>query len=204
MKDITKYKYYEGGRTVGDVGAVEGFAFTRRRRGCFCVPAAGESCSHASWTGEIDRGSVQRAKPAQAGGATRVTRQAARRGGPSATYRDSIDENSLLTMPGDEDDETADGETIWFARATGPAEQNEHTFDCGPSRLIKNHYSVPVEWLNLDELTDEHAIFSVWPTEQDRIATSHLLPMPDLVWEEREDGRFYMSRAQYDACNEQL
>ena len=106
-----------------------------------------------------------------------MTRQAPRRGGPSAAYRDSIDENSLLTMPGDEDDETADGETIWFARATGPAEQNEHTFDCGPSRLIKNHYSVPVEWLNLDELTDEHAIFSVWPTEQDRIATSHLLPM---------------------------
>ena len=119
-----KYKYYEGGRTVGNVGAVEGFAFTRRRRACFCVPAAGESCSHASWKGEIDRGSVQRAKPAQAGGDTRVTRQAPRRGGPSAAYRDSIDENSLLTMPGDEDDETADGETIWFARATGPAEQN--------------------------------------------------------------------------------
>ena len=53
---MMKYKYYEGGRTVGNVGAVEGFAFTRRRRACFCVPAAGESCSHASWKGEIDRG----------------------------------------------------------------------------------------------------------------------------------------------------
>jgi len=121
---LTKYKYYEGGATVGDVGAREGFAFARRRRGCFCVPAAGESCSHASWTGEIDRGSVQRAKPAQAGGATRVTRQAARRGGPSATYRDSIDENSLICMPGDEEDETADGESIWYANALGPQVQS--------------------------------------------------------------------------------
>ena len=69
---------------------------------------------------------------------------------------------------------------------------------------MKNHYSVPVEWLILDELTDEYAIFRVWPTEQDRLATSHLLQMPDLAWEQQEDGRFYMSRAQYDACNEQV
>ena len=30
------------------------------------------------------------------------------------------------------------------------------------------------------------------------------MAMPDLAWEKRESGRLYMSRAQYDACNEQL
>ena len=67
-----------------------------------------------------------------------------------------------------------------------------------------NHYSVPVQWLNLVELTDEHAIFEVWPTEQDRIAVKHLMDMPDLKWDKVEGGRFYMSRAQYDAGNDQL
>ena len=67
-----------------------------------------------------------------------------------------------------------------------------------------NHYSVPVQWLILVELTDEHAIFKVWPTEQDRIAATHLMEMPDLEWEKVRGGRYYMSRAQYDACNEQL
>ena len=146
----------------------------------------GEACSHGDWTSELDRGVVLPAKPAQAGGAARVTRQAARRSGPSPQLRQSIKNGSLLCLPGDEDDETADGEDVWFANALGPAEQNEYTFDCGPSRLIKNHYSVPVEWLNLDELTDEYAIFSVWPTEQNRLATTHLMAMPDLAWEKRE------------------
>jgi hypothetical protein len=67
-----------------------------------------------------------------------------------------------------------------------------------------NHYSVPVQWLNLVELTDEHAIFEVWPTEQDRIAVKHLMDMPDLKWDKVEGDRFYMSRAQYDAGNDQL
>ena len=68
----------------------------------------------------------------------RVTRQAAaRRSGPSTSYRNSIDEDTLLSMPGDEDDETADGEDIWFANALGLAEQNERTFDCGPTRLVQ-------------------------------------------------------------------
>ena len=74
-------------------------------------------------------------------------------------------------MPGDEDDETADGEDIWFVNALGPQEKNIDTFQCGPCKLIKHHYSVPVEWLILDELTDEYAIFKVWPTEQ-------VLPQP--------------------------
>ena len=51
MKDLTKYKHYEGGVTTSGVGAETGFAFTRRRLGCYCVPAAGESCSHVDWTG---------------------------------------------------------------------------------------------------------------------------------------------------------
>ena len=123
--------------TVSGVGAETGFAFTRRRRGCFCVPAVGEACSHGDWTGELDRGVVLPAKPAQAGGAARMTRQAARRSGPSPQFRQSIKNGSLLCLPGDEDDETADGEDIWFANALGPAEQNKHTFDCGPTRLVK-------------------------------------------------------------------
>ena len=98
----------------------------------------------------------------------------------------------------------ADGEDIWFVNALGPAEKNTMTFDCGPSRLINGHYSVPVEWLNLDELTDEYAIFSLWPTEQNRIATTHLMDMPDLKWEKVVGDKYYMPRAQYDACNDQL
>ena len=67
-----------------------------------------------------------------------------------------------------------------------------------------NHYSVPVEWLKLVELTDEYAIFKVWPTEQNRIAVTHLMDMPDLVWAKVDDGKYYMTRAQYDMGNEQL
>jgi hypothetical protein len=37
---------------------------------------------------------------------------------------------------------------------------------------------------------------------QDRIAATHL--MPDLKWAKVEGGRYFMERAQYDACNEQL
>jgi hypothetical protein len=54
------------------------------------------------------------------------------------------------------------------------------------------------------ELTDEYAIFAIWPTEQDRIAVTHLMGIPDLVWDKEEDGMYYMKRAQYDMCNEQL
>ena len=64
--------------------------------------------------------------------------------------------------------------------------------------------SVPIEWLILDELTDEYAIFKVWPTEQNRIAATHLMEMPDLKWEKVEGGKYFMLRAQYDACGEQL
>tara|TARA_B110000046_G_scaffold158417_1_gene170377 strand:+ start:199 stop:405 length:207 start_codon:yes stop_codon:yes gene_type:complete len=67
-----------------------------------------------------------------------------------------------------------------------------------------NHYSVPVEWLNLVNLTDEYAIFKAWPTEQNRIAVTHLLDMPDLKWEKVEGDKYYMSRAQYDLSNDQV
>ena len=69
---------------------------------------------------------------------------------------------------------------------------------------VKNHYSVPVQWLILDELTDDHAIFKVWPTEQDRIAVTHVMEMPKLVWDKVEEGFYYMSRRQYDLCDDQL
>ena len=65
---------------------------------------------------------------------------------------------------------------------------------------------MPVQWLNLVELDDEHAIFKVWPTEQDRIAATHLMDMPGLKWAkiEQGEGKYYMTREQYDACNDQV
>ena len=63
---------------------------------------------------------------------------------------------------------------------------------------------MPIEWLNLLELTDEHAIFKVWPSEQDRIAATHLMDMPDLKWDRVSRGKYYMARDQYDSCNSQL
>jgi hypothetical protein len=56
----------------------------------------------------------------------------------------------------------------------------------------------------IEELTDEHAAFKVWPTEQDRVAVTHLMGMEGLEWEKVEGELHFMSRAQYDACNEQL
>ena len=63
---------------------------------------------------------------------------------------------------------------------------------------------MPIEWLKLVKLTDEHAIFKVWPTEQNRITATHLLDMPGLKWEKVEGDTYYMSRMQYDLCNQQL
>jgi hypothetical protein len=147
VKNLTAYKHYEGGRTLSSVAEETGFTFARRRRNCCCVPAQGTSCCHRSWTGDEDKGVVMPARPARAGGggaAQRVTRQAARRSGPSPAFRKSIDDSSLLCMPGDEDDEAADGEDVWFVNARGPQEQNTVTRQCGPCTLIKNHYSIPV------------------------------------------------------------
>ena len=113
------------------------------------------------------------------GGAQRVTRQAAWIG-PSPAFRQGISNGSLLCMPGDEEDETADGEDIWYVNALGPQEKNTEMFQCGPCKLIKNQYSVQVQWLNLVELTDEYAIFKVWPFWMDcsasalRLSNAHL------------------------------
>ena len=107
-------------------------------------------------------------------------------------------------MPGDSDDETADGESVWYANARGPQEKNTVTRACGPLTLKNGAYSIPITWLSLVELTDEHAIFEVWPTEQDRIPATHVLDMPDLKWDKEEEGKFYMTREQYDLVNDQL
>ena len=87
----------------------------------------------------------------------------------------------------------------------GSQEKNTETRMCGPCKLVNGHYSVGVQWLNLKELTDEYAIFEVWETEQDRIAVTHLLDMPDLEWAkvDEEEGLFYMAREQYDLGYEQ-
>lgn len=119
VKSLTSYKHYEGGKTARGVGEETGFAFSRRRLGCYCVPAAGASCCHVGWTGEADRGAVQPASAARSGTAPRVA-PAAKRSGPSQEFRQGIEQGSLLCMPGDEEDETADGESIWFVNALGP------------------------------------------------------------------------------------
>ena len=43
-----------------------------------------------------------------------------------------------------------------------------------------------------------------WPTEQNRIATTHLMEMPNIAWTKVERGFYYMSREQYDLCNDQV
>ena len=58
VKSLTSFKHYEGGKTARGVGDETGFVFTRRRLGCYCVPAAGASCCHAGWTGEAMHGDV--------------------------------------------------------------------------------------------------------------------------------------------------
>ena len=110
--------------TTSGVGAETGFAFTRRHLGCYCVPAEGASCSHAGWTGEVDRGVCVPVNPTRSGAAPRVTQPTARPSGPSTAFRQGIGASSLLCMPGDEEDETADGESIWYANALGPQVQS--------------------------------------------------------------------------------
>ena len=39
---------------------------------------------------------------------------------------------------------------------------------------------------------------------QDRIAATHLMDMPGLKWDKVVDGEYYMSRVQYDFCNNQV
>ena len=94
------------------------------------------------------------------------------------------------------------GKIIW--RVPAAWDHPDGAREC-PCKLVNGHYSVGVQWLNLKELTDEHAIFEVWETEQDRIAVTHLMDMPDLEWAkvDKEEGLYYMSREQYDAGNEQ-
>ena len=63
---------------------------------------------------------------------------------------------------------------------------------------------MPVQWVELEELTDEYAIFKVWPTEQDRVAATHFMDMPDLKWEKVEGELHYMTREQYELGNDQI
>ena len=39
--------------------------------------------------------------------------------------------------------ETADGESIWYVNALGPPEKNQETRPCGPTTLVRHHYSSP-------------------------------------------------------------
>ena len=69
-------------------------------------------------------------RPARAGGNAAQTQQAPRRSGPSPAFRASIKKRTLLCMPGDSDDEAADGESVWYANALGPQEKNTETRPC--------------------------------------------------------------------------
>ena len=56
---------------------------------------------------------------------------------------------------------------------------------------------------NLHELNDEFAIFKAWPSEQNRVAATHLLAVPELKWAKEEGGLFYLARSEYDlACGQ--
>ena len=90
--------------------------------------------SDEGWTGALDTGFVE---PAGGGAAARVAPQAPRRSGPSQSFREGIAKDALLCMPGDEDDEAADGESIWYVNALGPQEKNNDTVQCGPCKLAK-------------------------------------------------------------------
>ena len=49
-----------------------------------------------------------------------------------------------------------------------------------------------------DEIEIEHVL------KQRRSVSTRRMDMPDLVWDKVEQGRYYMSRAQYNLGNEQL
>ena len=71
------------------------------------------------------------------------------------------------------------------------------------SALVWSDKSVPVQWVNFHELNDDFAIFKAWPSEQNRVAATHLLPLPELKWAKEEDGLFYLARSEYDlACGQ--
>ena len=116
----------------------------------------------------------------------------------------------LLTPPHPgQDDKTADGEIRGSPHGARPGgeeptlEKYEERAARWPLTLVKNHYSVPVEWVNLHELNDEFAIFKAWPSEQNRVAATHLLAMPELKWAKEEGGLFYLARSEYDlACGQ--
>ena len=74
--------------------------------------------------GALDKGFVVPVKPTHGGAAPRLTTQAATRSGPSTAFRESIEKDSLLCMLGDEEDETADGESVWYVNALGPQESD--------------------------------------------------------------------------------
>ena len=43
----------------------------------------------------------------------------------------------------------------------------------------------------MHELNDEFAIFKTWPSERNRVAATHLLPVPELKWEKEEGGSLF-------------
>ena len=46
-------------------------------------------------------------------------------------------------------------------------------------------------------------VFKAWPSEQNRVAATHLLPVPELKWAKEEGGLFYLARSEYDlACGQ--
>ena len=113
---------------------------------------------------------------------------------------------ALLTPPHPgQDDEPTARYVVRHGARPGGEEPTLEKYEERAARwpLTKNHYSVPVEWVNLHELNDEFAIFKAWPSEQNRVAATHLLPVPELKWAKEEGGLFYLARSEYDlACGQ--
>ena len=115
----------------------------------------------------------------------------------------------LLTPPHPgQDDKTADGEIRGSPHGARPGgeeptlEKYEERAAHWPLTLVKNNGASRVGQ-NLHELNDEFAIFKAWPSEQNRVAATHLLAVPELKWAKEEGGLFYLARSEYDlACGQ--
>ena len=87
--------------------------------------------------------------------------------------------------------------------ARGPEEKNNSTITCGPTTLVKNHYSVPVDWVNLHELIDDLPSSRLGRASKAASPRRTCSPCQSSKWAKEEDGLFYLARSEYDlACGQ--
>ena len=75
--------------------------------------------------------------------------------------------------------------------ARGPEEMNKSTIACGPTTLVKNHYSVPVDWVNLHELNDDLPSSRLGRASKTASPRRACLPVPELKWAKEEGGSLF-------------